>query len=80
MWAIEHEPICHLFQMFASNMHQSEWFQIRFFNIYVDAWKRNKTGMEFVSLLICQGCLAVFQTLREVIQFRCSYQKFLIFV
>ena len=32
MGAVEHglEPCCHLFQMFASNVHQNEWFRIQF--------------------------------------------------
>ena len=71
MWAIEHEPICHLFQMFASNLHRNEWFHIRSLNLYVVAWERNKTGMKCVSLLSkltifipvlllsCRGCLVV---------------------
>ena len=33
MWAIELglEPCCHLFQMFASNVHQNDWCQFWFF-------------------------------------------------
>ena len=28
---VENHACCHLFQMFASNMHQNEWFQVWFF-------------------------------------------------